>query len=239
MSTDEYESNYFSDEPASNEGYTQTAPEQQAQPAETQQTGPSIEQLTGVIQQLQSELANVKANPLASLGYQPIQQQGRFNNEDPAVKEAREFLQAQGVLTKESLTTMLADEAREESAVNAGFENSQHLAANFWNEFYSTNSPQTKAELQNLYNLYESGSKANIAKAVKGFKDYQERKQSGSIPAQSQTFGRVPQNQPAQQSPVPRFKSANEFNGWLRTQDPVKQRQVMMDWQAGKIPDPF
>ena len=136
-------------------------------------TGPTIEQLSGVIQSLQSKLSSLEANPLASLGYQPIQQPS--SQYDPtSLKEAQEFLKAQGVMTKDSYTEMVASETREEAAINNGFQNSQHLAANFWGEYYSTNNPQAKAELESLLNLYESGSRVNIQKAVQGFKSFNE-----------------------------------------------------------------
>lgn len=236
MSTDEYATSYFADETEQPQEANLAPRQEQIQQA--QPTQPSYEQLLQGYQTLQSQFEQLKANPLASLGYQPIQQGGnRFNPEDPAVKEAREFLQAQGVLTKDALAEQLAQEAREEFALNHGYENTQHLAADFWGQYYAAKSPQAKAELEGLMNLYESGNRANIAKAIKGFNDYKQRSQN--TVSQSQSFGHVPQGQAVQQSSVPRFRSANEFNGWLRTQEPAKQRQIMADWQAGKIPDPF
>jgi hypothetical protein len=229
MSTDEY-SSYF-EEPADNnqsENYQDQEPSQ-----------PPYEQLAQSFQALQAQMQALQANPLQSLGYQPIQPpQGRFNPEDPAVKEAREFLQAQGVLTQDALKETLANQSQEEFAVSHGWENTQHLAADFWNHYYSAKSPQAKAELDSLNNLYGSGNRANIAKAVKGFQEYKTRSQSQVTG--SQTFGHVPQGQNTQNnSQVPRFKSANEFNGWMRNQDPAKQREIYANWQAGNIPDPF
>lgn len=230
MSTDEYATNYFADEqPETIEagGYEQQQPQQEQA---------SYEQLLQGYHALQQQFEQLKANPLASLGYQPVQQAASRFNPD-AAKEAEAFLDYKGVLTKDSLAEHLANEAREEFAVNNGYQNTQHLAADFWGQYYAAKSPQAQAELQSLMSLYESGNRANIAKAIKGFNDYKQRSQNTVL--QSQSFGHVPQGQAVQQGSVPRFKSANEFNGWLRTQEPAKQRQIMADWQAGKIPDPF
>lgn len=147
-------------------------------------------------------------------------------------------------MTKDSYTEMVASETREEAAINNGFQNSQHLAANFWGEYYSANNPQTKAELESLLNLYESGSRVNIQKAVQGFKSFSERKQQNSQPLQSQTFGRVPQQQNTQSQsaggwPFGKTGGAQEYNSWKRTADPQMVRQLEQKWMSGQIPDPF
>jgi hypothetical protein len=206
-------------------------------------TSPNVEQLLGAIQSLKTEIGTLKANPLASLGYQPIQQPS--SQYDPAsLKEAQEFLKAQGVMTKDSYTEMAANETREEAAINNGFQNSQHLAANFWGEYYSANNPQVKAELESLLNLYESGSRVNIQKAVQGFKSFNERKQQNSQPLQNQTFGRVPQQQNTQSQssggwPFGKTNGPQEYNSWRRTADPQMVRQLEQKWMSGQIPDPF
>lgn len=229
---------------SSNESYQDESsnPSGQDNTAQPAPTGPTIEQLSGVIQSLQSEIGNLKANPLASLGYQPIQQPG--SQYDPeTLREAQEFLKAQGVMTRDSYAEMVATETREEAALNNGFQNSQHLAANFWGEYYQANNPQTKAELESLLNLYESGSRANIQKAVQGFKSFNERKQQNSQPLQNQTFGRVPQQNTQSQSsgswPFGKTGGAQEYNSWKRTADPQMVRQLEQKWMSGQIPDPF
>lgn len=207
-------------------------------------TGPTIEQLSGVIQSLKTELDSLKTNPLASLGYQPIQQAGP--QYDPIKeKEAKEFLSAQGVLTKESYAEMVATETREEAAMSQGFQNSDHLIATYKSEYYAPGlSPQAKAELESIANLFDSGSRANIQRAVKGFKDYQDRKQQNSQPLQNQTFGRVPQGQNTQSQsaggwPFGKVGGAQEYNSWRRTADPQMVSQLEQKWQRGQIPDPF
>jgi hypothetical protein len=224
----------YQDDNSYNQGQGQ---ENTAPPAVPAQTGPTIEQLTGVIQSLQSKLSSLEANPLAGLGYQPIQQPD--SQYDPEkLKEAKEFLAAQGVMTTESYKEMVATETREEAAVSNGFQNSQHLAANFWGEYYQANNPQTKAELESLLNLYESGSRANIQKAVQGFKSFNERKQQNSQPLQNQTFGRVPQGQAQPGQNQYRFANANEFNQFRAT-NPAEGEQLMKAWiEQKKSPYP-
>ena len=227
---------YFSDETGGEVQYEQaTQDETQGQ----DQSQPNYEQLSQGFQALQAQLQALQANPLQSLGYQPIQQnQDRFNPQDPAVQQAKEFLQAQGVMDKNSLVEYLAAETREEVALNAGYENSHHLETAFNSLLYDAKTPQAKAELASIAQLYNSGSRAGIAKAVKAFTDYKQRSQNQIVG--NQTFGHVPQSQNTQNnSQVPKFRSVNEFNGWLRTQDPAKQRAIYADWQSGKISDPF
>lgn len=60
-----------------------------------QTTEPTIEQLSGVIQSLQSKLSSLEANPLAGLGYQPIQQPS--SQYDPtSLKKLKNFSKPKG-----------------------------------------------------------------------------------------------------------------------------------------------
>lgn len=218
MSSEDYSyaENYFS-EPAPQEQPIQEAPVQQPQAPQVDYQ----QQLATVMQ----ELNQLKANPLQSLGYQPIQQKPQFDPEAEAT--AKKFLEMQGVMTEEKFQSIQRDTAAQE----AGYYNARHIESEYDSLFFKaqqTNNAQQIAELNRIGQLYGT----NPRMAIQAFKKFQEGSQSASLPQQSQTFGHVPSQQQAQSKP--RFNSIDEFNAF-RMQNPQEGEKLMRDWIEKKI----
>jgi hypothetical protein len=179
-------------------------------------------------QALQQQLQELQSNPLKQMGYERIQQQSnRFDPSDPNVRGATEFLQAQGVMTREAYRA----ERCEELAVENGYVSEDHLVSTFKTEYFGAKDPIAKAELQKIDQLYLRAP----AQAIKEFKSYLDKK-SSNIP-QNQSYGHVPNsNNQAPSQNGTQFNSMEEFNSFRRN-NPVKGEEYMRRWmQSGNPP---
>jgi hypothetical protein len=215
MSTDDYAEDFFqgeTDQTPSYEDGNQTVSQQPPPPPSV-----SFEQFSA----LQAELAALKANPLQSIGYQPVQQnQPKWTPDQEAVSKA--FLEAQGVVTKQDLLNERINDAAEAN----GFAGKEHVESAFRAEWYGalqSQNTQKQAELKQLASLYDSNPRA----AIKAFKQMQDRP---TAPLQNQSFGHVPSNgqQTRQQ---PRFANNQEFLAYGRS-NPVEFKQIYDEWMS-------
>jgi hypothetical protein len=223
MSVDDYASDYFAPE----EGSQQSSYEGDSQqPVQAPQPAPPATVSLEQFNQLQQQLAALQANPLQSIGYQPVQQNTpQWTPEQE--KLSKQFLEAQGVVTREDLR----QERISMAAEAAGYVNREHLEATFnsvYFEAHKGNNTQQIAELQRIANVYDS----NPAAAIKAFEKF--KSSQSQAPTQSQSFGHVPSQNPAQSQSAPRFSNAQEFNSF-RQSNPAEGERMMKDWIEKKI----
>lgn len=225
MSTDDYAQDYFS-EPQDSQQQAQYQQSEYQQPSQQQQVQQppqyvSVEQYNALQQQLQQ----LQSNPLQGLGYQPVPKGPEFDPE--RVATAKQFLQAEGVMTKADFQEFQQEMAAQE----AGYHNAEHAVSAYRSFYYDAqakNDTQKIAELNQIAQIFET----NPRQAIKAFQALSQRAQNAALPQQSQTFGHVPSQQQAQSKP--RFNSMEEFNAF-RTSNPAEGEQLMRDWIEKKI----